>query len=343
MSDQVKKLAPAIWAEIQKANKILLHCHASPDPDSVGSALAMKLVLEKMGKKATLISGDDPPLQTLSYLKGFDEILVQDFSQINLHDFDLFIALDTGPITHITRKIELKFPLPIPTLVIDHHKTNDGYGDMSLIEPMISSTAEIVFELISQKDEKLLDKDIASAIYAGIYSDTGGFRFPATTSRSYEIAAKLLDLGIDFPKIVFSVISLPADSLRLLGLGLSTLTKYFGGKVIVTALPHSKLVENGYNPDLIGDVYAFIAYQLSSCNDCSIAVILSERTPGTISVSFRSNNPADFRDVSIIAKEFGGGGHKPASAARFNNSNVEEVTKKILETIPMIYPDLCQP
>ncbi|OGD06837.1 hypothetical protein A2899_05060 [Candidatus Amesbacteria bacterium RIFCSPLOWO2_01_FULL_49_25] len=91
MSDQVAKLAPVIWSEIQKAKHILLHCHPNPDLDSVGSVLALKHILKKIGTSAQVISGDDPIPANTRFLPGVDQIMKSGFTEIDPKDYDLFI------------------------------------------------------------------------------------------------------------------------------------------------------------------------------------------------------------------------------------------------------------
>src|SRR3989344_3353977 len=122
--------ASQIFDEIKKASSILLHCHPSPDPDSVGSALAMKFALEQLGKKATVIKGDSEIPQAFMHFPGAKEIIAENFFEVDLKEFNLFIILDSAAPEQISRFKPIKFPLPIRTIVIDHHRTNPGYADI---------------------------------------------------------------------------------------------------------------------------------------------------------------------------------------------------------------------
>src|ERR1035437_6801700 len=102
MTDIVKKEAPKILAAIKSANNILLHCHPSPDPDSVGSALAMKFALEQLGKKATVIKGDSVIPQAFMHFPGANDIVQKNFGEVDLKEFDLFISLDAGGLNMIS-------------------------------------------------------------------------------------------------------------------------------------------------------------------------------------------------------------------------------------------------
>src|ERR1035437_1493632 len=102
MTDIVKKEAPKILAAIKSANNILLHCHPSPDPDSVGSALAMKFALEQIGKKATVIKGESNTPQAFMCFPGAMDIVPKSFNEIDQNDFDLFICLDSSTVDRIS-------------------------------------------------------------------------------------------------------------------------------------------------------------------------------------------------------------------------------------------------
>ena len=109
MTETVKKLAPEILDVIKKSESILLHCHPSPDPDSVGSALAMKFALQSLGKKVTIIAGDSPVPSAFSHFPGFAEIIPKNFFEIDLAAFDLFIIQDSGSLDRISKKAQLFF------------------------------------------------------------------------------------------------------------------------------------------------------------------------------------------------------------------------------------------
>src|SRR5579872_6587049 len=101
ISPLIKEKAPLILAEIKKATSILLHCHPSPDPDSVGSALAMKFALESLGKKATIIQGDNDIPRAYMHFPGAQDIVKKNFFELDLTQFDLFIVQDTGGLERI--------------------------------------------------------------------------------------------------------------------------------------------------------------------------------------------------------------------------------------------------
>jgi len=342
MTDLVKTKAPEIWAEIEKAQNILLHCHVRPDPDSVGSSLALKLVLKKMNKNATLIWGDDLPIQSLQFLTGWDQIQIKNMSDIKLDDYDLFISLDSGSPSQITRKVDLNFPLEIPTIVIDHHPTNPQFGNINLVASDYSSCSEIVTHLLMEKDSTLIDSDIATALYTGMWSDTGGFRFNLVTSDSYRTAAYLIDKGADFTVAIRNLTQINFRNLVVYGKALASAKELFSGQVVVVHMPLSIFENEHITDDEIGLTKAQVAFYLSQC-DAKISIVIYEYEKNKINASFRVGNPAVDIDVTKIVTPLGGGGHKAAAGAKFENDSIENVEKKLIETINKIYPNLGNP
>ena len=190
ISPIILEKAPVILAEIRKANNILLHCHPSPDPDSVGSALAMKFALEQLGKKATVIKGDSEIPQAFMHFPGAKDIVQKNFFEVDLKDFDLFIAVDAGGLVTVSRKGEVVFPPTLKVIVIDHHQTNGGYGSINLIEPNYPANCQILFDLFKLWNVKL-DASIAANLFIGIYTDTGSFKFAGVNHYTFDVARQL--------------------------------------------------------------------------------------------------------------------------------------------------------
>lgn len=312
ISPAIKEKAPLILAEIKNAGSILLHCHPSPDPDSVGSALAMRFVLEGMGKKATVIKGDSEIPQAFMHFPGAKEIVRKNFFETDLKDFDLFIILDSAAPEQVSRYKPMKFPLPIKTVVVDHHRTNVGYADVNLIVSEYPATSQILFELFREWDVKL-DPDIAANLFLGIYTDTGGFQYDGTTSSTLETGAELLKVAPDATKkiAVMENSNTPAF-IYMQGLALSSIETFFDGKMALSAVSFEKIRERGIP---IADVRAGeISPILNSVSEWDISGTLFAVEPDKVRASFRSHS-GDKYDVSKLAAALGGGGHKMAAGA----------------------------
>lgn len=342
MADQTQKLAPRFWSEVNRAQNILLTLHTGPDVDSLGSVLALTNALESLGKTVTAITGDDLPAQNLSFLPGYDLLVRKNFTEINIEDYDLFISLDVSSPQQITRRTQLQFPLPIPTIVVDHHFSGQPFGELRIVDSSSSSNSEIVYHLLKYHPQDLITKEVALCLYMGIWGDTGSFHFPATTSQTYRIAAELIDTGIDFSASVSLALRTPFSHLQLMGYALHHLEMHFGRKVITTKIPHAVYQKLGLvAPESVTSYHA-IAMHMSECEDYAIAALIHERKPGVINFSLRSNNTLDLRDVAQVAARIGGGGHKPAAGATVSGT-VDSAQELLFKTIQEVYPDLGQP
>ena len=315
---------------IEESQSILLHLHVKPDPDSIGSALAMYHALRGLGKKVTVIKGDSDLPEIFSYLPGFKEIVLKNYFEINLADFDLFIIQDSGSKEMISRKGEVIFPSSLKTLVIDHHKTNTKFADVNLVDTSYSATAEYLFDLFKEWGIEIT-KDIAASLYSGIYGDTGGFRYANTTTHTMEIVAKLTEIYPDFFKLIEALeYNQTKEKMYFDALALNSIETFFDGRVALSAVSFKDTESRGISrEDTDGNT---IASTLITVKEWEIGITLIEKAPNEISISFRSKNGYD---VSLIANMLGGGGHKLASGARLSCS-LEEAKEKVLSALTSI-------
>ena len=192
-----------IKTAIENSKNVLLHCHPSPDPDSVGSTLAMKFALEQMGKKVTLIKGDSNIPRAFSF-PGIDLIVQKNFFEIDLKEFDLFIILDSGSKEMISNKAEIIFPEHLNTLVIDHHFSNKGFGKVNFVDSSYSSCCELLFNIFKFLGIKITH-DIALNLFIGIYTDTGGFRYGKNGDKTLKAVSELVSIAPDYQKVIFTM------------------------------------------------------------------------------------------------------------------------------------------
>jgi phosphoesterase RecJ-like protein len=331
VSPLIVEKAPLILAEIKKAKSILLHCHPSPDPDSVGSALAMKFALEQLGKKATVISGDSAIPQAFMHFPGAGDIVPKNFFEVDLKGFDLFIAQDSGGISMISKKGEVIFPPSMTTVVIDHHETNSGYGSINLVVPRYPATGQVLADLFAEWGI-VIDENIAINLFVGIYSDTGGLRYAGVTSHTYEIMAKLVSHISDFSGIIRKMHSNTLGSMRFQSEALKNI-EVIGEKFVFSCVSHSFISENKLNEDEISA--ASIASFLLTVPQFMASCCLVEFEPNKVKISFRSSDENTL-DVSIIAKALGGGGHRAAAAARLDSS-LEEAKQAVVAKVKELY------
>ncbi len=332
MTDIIKDFAPLFLKEIEKSNNILLHCHPSPDPDSVGSALAMKLALESINKKVTLIQGDNEIPKSFNF-PGVNTIEKKSYSEINTNVFDLFISLDSNTKKMITNKQDIVFPENLKVIVIDHHKSNEGYGHINCIDSSYPATAQILFDLF--KEIKIeLNHDIALNLFMGIYTDTGGFKYLNNGASTLIVASELAKYAIDYPEIIFKMEnSNRKQKLIFQGLALSSVKEFCNGKVAIASVSNDQLVENNIaREDILSST---IANEIKSIIDFDIAISIVEEEKGISKISIRTRDSNKY-DLSKLAITLNGGGHKAAAGARLNMT-INDAINKVVEQIKLIY------
>ena len=332
MTQALKDFAPILKAEIDKARSILLHCHPSPDPDSVGSTLGMKLALESIGKKVTLIKGDSDIPKAFVF-PGVETITQKSFDEINQSDFDLFLILDSGSPDMVGRKMPVVFADTLMTVVIDHHASNKGYGKLNLVDPTYPATGQMVFDLLKEMSIAL-NRDIALNLFMGIYTDTGGFRYRSTTADTFRVASELTKLAPDFDKTIFTMEnSNKKENLVFEGAALSSLETFCGDKVGMISIDNDTISSINISEDSIYSGY--FSNKIISVVGLEIGVTLMEKVPGTVKLSFRTRNSEKY-DVSKLALALGGGGHRGAAGATLTMT-MKEAKEKVVKAAQELY------
>lgn len=338
MTDELKNMAPTILETIKKSSKILLHCHPYPDPDSIGSVLAMTAALKKMGKDVTSIIGDSDFPQNLINLPHHDWIQSKNYTQINPKEFDLFIILDSSSPSQVSQLIEIIFPQSMNTVVIDNHATNLKYGRINLVEPTYSSTSQILYDLFVLWKIKI-DTDIAICLFMGLFADTGGFKYPNTTPETLRVASELTKVYPNYHKLVFDLEnSRKPIEIEMLGLAFSSIEKHFSNNVVFSLIPYEEITKRGISKKQAMEGLA--GNFLRSVLGWNLVASLVEAELNVVTVSLRTRDENKF-DVSKIAKAVGknGGGHKGAAGTTIYESfNVAK--KMLLDTIVKAYPGL---
>lgn len=295
--------------------------HSVPDGDSIGSILALYLALSKAGKKVTIIMQDSlSPIY--DYLPGIDDFhRPDDIAQMPGN----VIFLDCASLDRIGESLRPRVQDGINSINIDHHQDNDFFGHDNYIDPLASSTAQIIFRLLKSMGIDI-DADIANCLYAGIIMDTGSFMNSNTSSTTMRAAAELLDLGADVNRARNNLLeSKPLSEILLLGLGLQNLEFYQEGQIACMKLPYGEL-KNINAQDVHPEG---IINHLRSIKGVEVALILREVSPGLIKISFRSKDKVD---VAALAASLDGGGHKRAAGAQKKGS-LDEVKRLLLEMI----------
>ena len=327
-TNNIKEAAPLIWAEIEKAEKILLHCHPSPDQDSVGSSLAMKMALEGLGKQVTLMIGDSHIPKWTKFLPSSETIVDKNYFEIEIKDFDLFIILDGNGTNRVSQLGEIIFPTSLETIVIDHHQ-GEGCGQINLITTDYPSTSSILVDLFKELKVNI-SVDMALCLMVGLHADTGGFKYPRTTANIFSIAAELADLAPHFTKVLNQIYSVnTVGSRRVMGHVLSTFELLVDGRLAVGAITQADFKKLGVDPEEVHNTG--LPTMLRDIEGVEVGVILTEEQSGITKVSSRSADGEKY-DVAAVLKEFGGGGHKAAAGATIEGP-LGEVKKDLIAAL----------
>lgn len=306
----------SIAMEIMKSNKICITFHQSPDGDSIGSGLGLLQGLLKLDKDVYISSLEVLP-SSFSYLPLIDEIEIN--GNIS-DDTDLLIVLDCGNIERINANVNFD-NRNYKIINIDHHLSNDNYGDMNYIDTDSAAVSEIIYTLLKSMDI-IIDVDIAKCLYTSILTDTGSFRHSNTTKKTHEIAGDLISKGFDFSSIhrlLFENISI--NRLRLQAEIIQNIELFIKDKISLIYI--SKDILSKYNIDE-GDTSDIISIA-TKIDTVEVAISIKETNKGT-KVSLRSKSNTDVRK---IAELYGGGGHTKAAGFK-TNKEYQKIKNELL-------------
>ncbi|MDR9398070.1 MAG: bifunctional oligoribonuclease/PAP phosphatase NrnA [Salibacter sp.] len=312
---------------LNKPQKIAITMHKSPDGDAVGSALGLFHYLKLIGQQDVTIVAPDPYPNFLNWLPGSDEIMVyteqEEEAKSALKRAEYIFSLDynnlnrTGDLTDILVDSDACF------IMVDHHQEPDEFAEFVLSKTSASSTAELIYELIKNLEfDQKLTLNSAQALYTGILTDTGGFRFNSTSAITHRIAAEFIELGLK-PHVVYDRVfdQNKLSKLRLMGYVLNDKLKVVEENAAYFALSQDELRAYDYQK---GDTEGLVNYGLS-IKGVVFSTFMRESSEGFIKISFRSKG--DF-DVNKFAREhFEGGGHINAAGGKSDLSLQETIDK----------------
>jgi len=292
-----------IWSLIESGSSVVLSSHVKIDGDGLGSMLAMRRVLVGMGKTARVVHVEPVP-EMFRFLPGADSVCSP--AELPADErYDVGIVLDSGTLSRLGDAAEVV--QQADTLInIDHHADWHDFGAVNLIDLEASAVGETLYRLFDWANVTI-DKDVATALYTSIATDTGGFRYSSTTARTHRISAALIDLGVDPGEISRHLYeNQPMPTLRLLSMALGTIERACDGRVTWMSVDAEMLRASGAE---LEHMEGFVNYP-RSVNGTAVAILFAEFEPGKTKASIRSNVDVD---VSELAARFGGGGHYRAA------------------------------
>ncbi len=286
-------------------DRFLVTTHENPDGDALGSLLGLHLALVELGKDSVMVLGDQPLPAEYRFL-GLEE-----HGLVHARPADaetrILVAVDCAQESRIAAKDLL--PHATRVVNIDHHHDNTRFGSVDLIVPDASSTGEVLADVLHALGVTATPA-IAEALYTALVTDTGRFQYSNTTPKALRLAAELIEAGADVTRVFQGVYeSLEFAKVKLLGSALRHATIHEGGRVVIAHLTREDFAEAGAEEPFSEGVID----HLRAVEGTELAALIRELPPAgeACKVSLRAS--IDTLDVSAIARQSGGGGHRQAA------------------------------
>ena len=307
-----------ILKQIQKAEKIVILTHESPDGDAVGSSLAMKLIVEKLEKTADVIIPEYSRL--FNFLPSAEEIMTDS----EIKNYDLAISVDCATLKRMAKKEY--FENAKSTIVIDHHGSNTMYGDLNYVNPASPACCEVLAGMLKYYEIDIT-KDIGTCLMTGIITDTGGFRHVGVTAETFEFTADLIRLGVDVPDIYKRTLNTKTRAnFELSKKVMDRMEILEDGKVTFTYMNKKDEEEVGAEP---GDHEGLVEIG-RDIEGVEVSIFIRQKeNEEAYKISMRSGNKVNVSDICFL---FGGGGH-PRAAGALIQGNVEQVKEKLMKEV----------
>ncbi len=316
--EESPRFAKAI--EALKGHKVAVLGHQRPDGDCIGSIVAVVRMLQSQGIEAIGLNRDATPATLQAFVSDTPMSLAEDFTP----DGHIAVSVDCADFKRVGDRLNELFPEV--ALNVDHHISNKLYGADNFVIATACATAEILAGFYLDNGYEI-DAVTAQALYVGIATDTGQFRFPSTTPATFEIARRLCECGAKPAVAAYELYERESFAkIKLLQNFLDSLTMEFENRVCVGLIENGVYEECGATVD---DSEGLVDYA-RAIDGVEIGVLIEDRA-GALKGSLRAKDPV-FR-VDQIAKQFGGGGHACAAGLNIENSSIKEFYPKLMEAI----------
>lgn len=305
--------------QARKAKRMALIAHVSPDGDTVGATLALRLAFLSLGKAVDVIC-DGEASKSLAYLPGVDGILKPEQTD---GLYDTVIAVDVSDHKLLGKAAAIFDGAPVK-MVIDHHATNSGYGDYNYIRGDECSCCVLAYEVICALGLEMT-RDMGTCLMTGMSTDTGHFMYPYTTPLAFEAAGRLLALGVDVSYITRMLYRTQERSaVNLTRIAYQKMCFELDGQVGVIELTQADMDEAGATVHQTNG----LVNKALEVEGVRMAILATERDEG-VKLSLRAVEPDTVND---IAKQFGGGGHAQAAGVTMQLP-IKDAVSVILEAM----------
>ena len=306
--------------------KIIIIPHKNPDGDALGSTLAFRFFLLKEKHEAIVISPNDYP-DFLNWLPGQNTVLKFNKNPKEVHQkinaATLIFTLDFNNLSRIGDLEPLIKNSKATKIMIDHHESPSDYATLMYSDPSMSSTCEMVYHLINKLNKNAFTSEISNCLYTGIMTDTGSFRYPATTPKTHKAIAHLIEAGASSSNIHEKIYDSASFSrLKLLGITLSNMKQIQNLPIVYMTLSQEELNNCNYKK---GDTEGFVNYGLSLEGILFSCIMIENQKEGILKMSFRSQGNFSVNNFARIY--FNGGGHHNAAGGMSKESIKETVIR----------------
>lgn len=305
--------------QLNENDHFVLITHVSPDGDAIGSSIALFRMLRSLNKKVCFVCDGDIPanLTRMKDTENMSRDLPEGFVP------KVAIAVDCADYSRLGSMISIFDNAPLK-IVIDHHISNDGFGQINCIDSECAATGEIIYSIAKAMDLPL-DKNIAEALYIALISDTGNFSYSNTTGNTMRVAGDLVEAGINLSGIQQALFhERTLEKTRLIGHCMVNAKMYLNNTLAISWLTWEERKALAAETETGG-----VVEMLRDIQGVEVAVFAKENENGEYKVSLRSK---EFVDVCEIAINFEGGGHKRA-AAFASSLPADEIERHLIGTI----------
>ena len=306
--------------------KVLVTSHRDPDGDCIGSTVAMAVALKTLGIHADALNFDEIP-ERYNFCDPYR--LIRSLATLKDRDHDVAIVMDSSDLRRLGYDLKRESP-GIGTIInIDHHRSNEKFGDYNLVEETAAANCEILYSLLQEWGVKW-DEQMANALYMGLTTDTGSFRYESTSSKTLRIAADLIELGADINLIRANIWeNEPYNRIHALSNVLDNIRITEDGKIAWIKISLEEIERHNLNN---GDLESFVDYP-RTISGVEVALFIKEMEKDHLKVSVRTKSCID---ATKIAGMFGGGGHKRAAGFKVKgplDQEEERILNKVKEEV----------
>lgn len=296
--------AKQLFDMLAAANTVLVATHENPDGDALASICLCYEFLTAAGKSVQLFCKDVPD-KSFAFLPHIEKICSEK-NALALTSIDTVVVLDCASLKRTGLADEIK-NLKQPIINVDHHRSNENFGKINIIDAAAVSTTQLLYELLKVQRQSIT-KSMATCILTGILTDSGNFAYAATNTRTFEVASEMLTRGANVRGIItYTQKNKRLPTLKIWGLALSRLRYNSTYSIAATVLTQSDLEQFGVSKEDLEGLSNF----LNTLKDAKIILVLYELPDGRVKGSLRTTH--DDVDVCRLAQAFGGGGHVKAA------------------------------